>query len=231
MVGQRDLAAVTPPTMRRILAAVQAFERMQLSPKDEYTEALPRQVRFLNSSGETIPPYGCVQPIGTVEFGGRVYIEVTRPMDLTSALQGPFLFNGRYEIEDGKRGVAQFGPIFRVKLDGGTYLINQRLGPVDASFAVGKGCVYSFLGLDDIADDVGLVIANSTPVHMTVGASDIPAGSSGIFKYRIPGSSSTAWIDTTIEHTGWNDSSTPLNAGDRGYAFPVDCRWSLVGIC
>ena len=225
------IGVFTPEQLRRVWAATQAVERMNLVPDEEFQQVAPAPIYFKNSSGEIIPPYGCIQPVGTLEYGGMNYVEVTRPVDLTSALQGPFLFNGHEEVEVNGLGTAQSGPVFRVALDGGTYLINQRLGPVDAAFTVGKGCLYSYLGPDDIADDVGRVVFNNCPINVTVSSGGIAAGSSGLFTYRIPASSSTGWMATTVEYTGWNDSASALNSGDRGIAFPVDARWVVVGVC
>lgn len=231
MAGFREAGAVSPQTMRRILTVVQAFERMHLDAKASLQAMPSTPVYFKNVSGEKIPPYGCVQPVGAVEFGGQNYIEVTKPVDLTSALQGPFLFNRHFDVENNEFGTAQPGPVFRVALDGGTYSVNERLGPVDTSFTIGSGCLYSYLGPDDIAANVGRVVFNNSAISVTVGSGGIAAGSSGPITYRIPASSTTGWMDTAIEYTGWNDSASALNEGDRGIAFPVDARWVVVGVC
>lgn len=58
--------------------------------------------RFTNDSGETIPPYACMQIVGTEELGDNVFLKVDKPLD-TDGTAGAFIFNWHYEVEASMR--------------------------------------------------------------------------------------------------------------------------------
>lgn len=222
-------AVTSPEQMRRILAMVNRFEREGVPSFEISRPHVGTSVIVKNSSGHTVPPYGIVQPIGMVVENSRNYVEITRPVDLTSALQGPFYLNGPYEILDDEYGTMQSGPVFRVVTDGGTYVVNQRLGPTTSSFLAGSGCVWKVIGDDDIGTNIKRVKEDPTPIIGTVKTPGISANSTGTFFYREPVSGD--WSVTTIEYTGYNDSTSALATGTKVLAFPIDARWKLVEIC
>lgn len=222
-------AVTSPEQMRRILAMINRFEREGFPEIDPFRPHVGTSVIVKNSSGHTVPPYGIVQPIGIVVENKRNYVEVTRPVDLTSALQGPFYLNGPYEILDERYGTMQSGPVFRLKTDGATYVVNERLGPTASSFLAGTGCVWKCIGLDDIEEDLVRVVHDMTPILGTVKTPGISANSTGTFYYREPVVG--GWADTTIEYLGYNDASSALTTGAKVLAEPIDGRWKLVEIC
>ncbi|MEM1224616.1 MAG: hypothetical protein AAGJ40_02905 [Planctomycetota bacterium] len=69
-------------------------------------------IRVLNASGETIPPFACMQCVNTAERDDQNYVEVAKPADSTGAA-GPYVFNLFHEIPPGEYGVASDGPLTR----------------------------------------------------------------------------------------------------------------------
>lgn len=223
------LAVTTPDKMRRIIAAMERFEREFGQAAESLRPHIASSVIFKNTSGQTVVPYGIVQPVGMLVENDRNYVEVTRPIDLTSAMQGPFYLNGPREVLNNEYGTAQSGPVFRIVTDGGTHNVNKRLGPTTSSFLAGSGCVWKVIGDDDIGTNIKRVKEDPTPIIGTVKTPGISANSTGTFFYREPVSGD--WSVTTIEYTGYNDSTSALATGTKVLAFPIDARWKLVEIC
>lgn len=112
-----------------------------------------------NETGQTIPPYACLQTDGTEDVGGQNYIKVVKPRDTTGE-NGWFLFNGHAEIaasSQQKYGIAYDGPCVRMLTDGTTITNGDRWKPVVGSFAVTKGeegDPFIAIGEDDIAENI-----------------------------------------------------------------------------
>jgi hypothetical protein len=183
---------------------------------------------FRNDSGHTIPAYGCFQASGTVEDGDQNYITAVRPISWTGAVVGPFFFNGPYEVLDGEYGNAQLGPVFRAIKDGTTLSVGMRLGPASGSFEMGKGCLYSYIGEDDVETDCIRIISNETPL-LAQSSTIIPANGSGTVTVRVP--SSGGWSAGTVTYSARNDSATDIQSDKRVMIFPVDAKWHAVEIC
>jgi hypothetical protein len=118
-----------------------------------------------NDSGYTIPPYGLMQPTGTVEVAKSFnYIKVKRPIDST-LMRSPLLINGPREIEVDGYGKAQNGPVYQLLHDGGTYVAGDRLGAKTSTFTATYGALFAVIGSDDIATNILRVMFDTSPLR------------------------------------------------------------------
>jgi hypothetical protein len=109
---------------------------------------------FTNVSGETIPPYACMQVLGTDEIGPQNYVQCDKPQD-TTATAGGYVFNGHRAVDDGKQGITQSGRVQRAIGDG-TSIAGDRYQPVVGDWGIEQNDSGPFImaGEDDIVDDV-----------------------------------------------------------------------------
>ncbi len=224
----KEIGAYTPKQAKRIWESVQAFERMGSTSATMAIPYTPTPIYFVNKSTATIPAYGCIQMNGASEIDGTTYIEVTKPFDYSNSVMGPFLLNGPGECLPDEIGTAQWGPIFRAKKDSATYTTGTRMGPVDASFDLSKGCLFTFIGDDDQEDDLIKVIACETPL-LAVAGSGISANTSGTVTAKQPASGN--WTAGTITYTAWNPTGVAIASAANVLLFPVDAKWLAVELC
>ncbi len=224
----KEAGIYSPKLAKRIWESVQAFERMGSTSAAMAIPYTPTPIYFVNRSTATIPAYGCVQMNGASEIDGTTYLDVTRPFDYSNSVMGPFLLNGPGECIPNDIGTAQWGPIFRAKKDSSTYSTGTRMGPVDASFNLAKGCLFTFIGNDEQEDNLIRVIACETPL-LAVAGSGIGANTSGTVTAKAPTSGN--WTAGAITYTAWNPSSTAISSGSLCILFPVDAKWAAIGIC
>jgi hypothetical protein len=224
----KEIGVYTPKQAKRIWESVQAFERMGSTSATMAIPYTPTPIYFVNKSTETIPAYGCVQMVGASDIDGTTYIEVKRPFEYASSVMGPFLLNGPGECLQDEIGTAQWGPIFRAKKDSATYLTGTRMGPVDASFDLSKGCLFTFIGDDEQEDDLIKVIACETPL-LAVAGSGIGANTSGTVTAKAPASGN--WTAGTITYTAWNPTGVAIASAANVLLFPVDAKWLAVELC
>jgi hypothetical protein len=114
---------------------------------------------FKNVSGETIPPYACVQLTGTTESGTHTnLLNADQPADATGKA-GPYGFNGPSSVAAGEIGTLQSGPAYRAIYNSGTQTAGIKYHPIKDSWEIkgagfGKGCgIWSYVGTDDIIAD------------------------------------------------------------------------------
>jgi hypothetical protein len=224
----KEIGVYTPKQAKRIWESVQAFERMGSTSAAMAIPYTPTPIYFVNRSTATIPAYGCVQINGASEIDGTTYIEVTRPFDYSNSVMGPFLLNGPGECLPDEIGTAQWGPIFRAKKDSATYSTGTRMGPVDASFDLSKGCLFTFIGDDEQSDDLIKVIACETPL-LAVAGSGIGANTSGTVTAKAPASGN--WTAGAITYTAWNPTGVAIASAASVLLFPVDAKWLAVELC
>jgi hypothetical protein len=224
----KEIGVYTPKQAKRIWESVQAFERMGSTAPSMAIPYTPTPIYFVNRSTETIPPYGCVQMVGSSDLDGTTYIEVKRPFEYANSVMGPFLLNGPGECLPDEIGMAQWGPIFRAKKDSATYSTGTRMGPVDASFDLSKGCLFTFIGDDEQEDDLIKVIACETPLLAVAGAG-IGANANGEVTARAP--SSGNWTAGTITYTAWNPTGVAIASTANVLLFPIDAKWVAVELC
>jgi hypothetical protein len=224
----KEAGIYSPKLAKRIWESVQAFERMGSTSATMAIPYTPTPIYFVNKSTATIPAYGCIQMNGASEIDGTSYIEVDRPFDYSASVMGPFLLNGPGECLPDEIGTAQWGPIFRAKKDSATYSTGTRMGPVDASFDLSKGCLFTFIGDDEQEDDLIKVIACETPL-LAVAGSGIGANTSGTVTAKAPASGN--WTAGTITYTAWNPTGVAIASAASVLLFPVDAKWLAVELC
>jgi hypothetical protein len=224
----KEIGVYTPKQAKRIWESVQAFERMGSTAPSMAIPYTPTPIYFVNRSTETIPAYGCVQMVGSSEIDGTTYIEVKRPFEYANSVMGPFLLNGPGECLQDEIGTAQWGPIFRAKKDSATYTTGTRMGPVESSFDLSKGCLFTYIGDDEQEDDLIKVIACEAPL-LAVAGSGIGANSSGTVTAKAPASGN--WTAGTITYTAWNPTGVAIASAANVLLFPVDAKWLAVELC
>ena len=107
--------------------------------------------------------------------------------------------------------------------------MGTRIGPNASSFEVGKGCLFTNCGADDIEEDVIRVIACETPLLAVAGAGGIAANSSGTVTAKVP--TSTGWAAGSVTYTAYNISATAISNNANVLIFPVDAKWVAVEVC
>jgi hypothetical protein len=228
-VARKDIGYYSPSLAKRIRDNSFAWERERAAKPIEIRQSTPDPIYFFNTSDEKIPPYGCIQKVGMETIDGQSIIKVDRPIDYTASVIGPFLLNGPAEVAGKGLGTAQWGPIFRAKKDSSTYSTGTRMGPVDASFDLSKGCLFTFIGDDEQEDDLIKVIACETPLLAIVGASGIAGNSSGTVTAKQPASGN--WTAGSVTYTAWAPTATAIAAAATVMIFPIDAKWVAVEIC
>jgi hypothetical protein len=224
----KEIGVYTPKQAKRIWESVQAFERMGSASAAMAIPYTPTPIYYVNKSTATIPAYGCVQMNGASDINGTTYIEVTRPFDYSNSVVGPFLLNGPGECLPDEIGTAQWGPILRAKKDSATYSTGTRMGPVDASFDLSKGCLFTYIGDDEQEDDLIKVIACETPL-LAVAGSGIGANTSGTVTAKQPASGN--WTAGSVTYTAWNPTGVAIASAANVLLFPVDAKWLAVELC
>jgi hypothetical protein len=114
---------------------------------------------FKNVSGETIPPFACVQLTGTTESGTHTnLLNADQPAD-AHGHSGPYAFNGPSSVAAGEIGTLQSGPAYRGIYNSGTQTAGIKYHPIKnsweikgAGFGTGSG-IWSYVGTDDIIAD------------------------------------------------------------------------------
>jgi len=152
-------------TAKMILDTVQYLKRsgFTIEPPGRGKQQIPplTPIYIRNDTGEEIPPFGCVQVTGTVEYNGQNWITVDKPVDATGDAGG-YLFNSRTAIEIGGYGNAFDGPVVRMLTDGSAITCGELWQPVVNSFLVSLGgTMFSAIGADDIEPDVMRAFVNS----------------------------------------------------------------------
>lgn len=111
----KAIGALRPGALRKLLQITQP-------PKPIYWNVY-------NISGQTIPPYSCVQVTGTTDVAGTVYLEVDLPAD-ASGENGPYVFTDHVSIEPFKYGVVQQGRKARATIESGSTDAGTKYQPV-----------------------------------------------------------------------------------------------------
>jgi hypothetical protein len=195
----------------------------------------PTYVR--NDTGETIPPFACLQVTGTVEAGGQNYITVDKPVDDTGEA-GKYLFNGIAPIEIGGYGIAHDGPVVRMLTEGTTVTCGDMWQPDIGEFAViPGGSMFSAVGEDDIETDVMRAFilggggGSGSKIFFEVDSAAI-AGTSSPYNGKmiltvtiiLAPCDQPSLIDTTVDVVDWstclaNAETTLAVVGREGWAF------------
>lgn len=203
----------------RIWKATRAFERM--NPASNTPQFLLEEdpIYFRNDSGEIIPAYSIIQAIDTVDDGGKNYLIVDKPIDTSTALTDRFYFNGPREVEIDGFGIAQRGPVYRVKKGSLTLVAGMRLGPKPNEWTINKGEMFSYLGEDDVDTDIIRVDRNES-LRLAIATAGVPArvgatlGSATVAaKHLTVSGSSRVIADSSQTYTAYNLAGTAVAAG------------------
>lgn len=157
------LTLIAPEDIPDVIAMLREWRLNRSSPSRSMQSGLvtaPTPIYVRNVSGLVIPPYACMQAVGTVDDTETTqnYIEVDQPADVDGTAGG-YLFNGPEEIGVGDDGVAQNSRVVRAIKDTGTATAGDSWQPIvnDWTIAAG-GTPFTMVGDDDIATDCVKVI-------------------------------------------------------------------------
>jgi hypothetical protein len=163
--------AYTPDIAKMVLDEIRKLQASgYLSAKGRkipYNPPPNTPIYIVNTSGETIPPFGCMQAVGTLEFGGQNYIQVDKPAD-TDGTSGGYLFNGDREVgyaATDKYGIAFAGPVVRTQSGSSGASAGTRFRPSVGSWTVAVDDEGQFIqiGPDDIEENVAKVFVDAVP--------------------------------------------------------------------
>jgi hypothetical protein len=157
-----DIGVFTKETAKELLAAYRQLKSSGLlAPgvlqslirgRPEFTEE-PK--KFTNISGDLIPPYACMQVVGTETIGGQTFLQVDKPADV-DGIAGPYIFNWHYAVEPTRQGVAQKHRIVRAYSAGGDATAGDKWQPVVGDWTIEQddGGQFTMCGEDVPASDV-----------------------------------------------------------------------------
>lgn len=141
--------------MQRIWKATQDFERSKSNRPVDNLEPIETPIFFRNDSAFTIPAFGLIQSVDTIDVTGSYnLVLVKRPIDST-LMRCPLLINGPNEVIADAFGMAQTGPVYWLLHDGAhTYVAGDRMGSLSGAFTATRGSLYAVLGNDAISTNV-----------------------------------------------------------------------------
>ncbi len=120
----------------------------------------PAPIFVYNDSIEIVPAFAFMQATTTLNEDGRSYIKIKKPIDST-ILRCPLLINGPTEIPVGGYGMAQNGPVYRLKCDTIPEL-GDRMGPKTGEWLGFLGSMYAVIGADEVDEDVFKVMFDTS---------------------------------------------------------------------
>lgn len=218
------IAGLSPEVARELLAFYRQAKATGLFgiPVDrspQFVQPVPTYVT--NTSGEAIPPYGCMQAVGMQKIGSRNYVQVDKPADATGEAGG-FLFNGPREIAIDGLGVGRDGRIAKALGDGSTATAGERWSPAASSWTIEPGgSLFTMIGADEVATDVVRVFVESggdTRYRFTL-TSAMTTGTGTADIYEMDGT--TAVESGATISVGMN-ALKELVSGDRGWCWRQD---------
>ena len=152
--------------MLRVYRQLQASGLLGRDAIESIVRRAPRSVEtpvfFRNDSGYEVPPYACMQVIGTVESEGQNYCTIDKPAD-TDASSGEYIFNGHEAVRAGgstaQYGTSQGGRLVRAIKASGTATAGDKWNPVIGEWTIEQDDNGRFVmaGDNDIAPDVARV--------------------------------------------------------------------------
>lgn len=229
-MARRDVGYYSPELAKRIRDNSFAWERERQLSQPTFRQTTPNPIYVINASNIlTIPALGVMQMVGTEKIDNQVFLKVDRPFDYSDSVLGQFLINEASDILPGEIGMAQFGPVYRAKSDGGTYSIGTRLGPTASAYTLSKGPAFTYLGDDDVDEDIVRIIACETPLLAIAGSSGIAANSSG--QVTAKAASSGDWTAGTVTYTAWNPTGVAISSNALCLIYPVDAKWVALELC
>jgi hypothetical protein len=151
-VNHAKLVATLTAAQRDALLGKLAESRDIKAPKDSNHQNSSAPIYFQNQSGMEVPPYACMQVVGTTESGGQNYLLIEQPAD-GDGTNGWYVFNGHCRVADGDKGLCHDGVLVR-SLTEGSPSAGDKVSPQANSWYVAEGSLFPVAGADDIADGV-----------------------------------------------------------------------------
>lgn len=225
----REVGYYSPELAKRIKDNSLAWERERQPAQPVFLPVGLNPIFVINVSVHRIPPFGCMQVVGTKHIEGQNFLKVDRPFDYSESVTSPFILNDTQPIEPSQIGMAQFGPVFRAIKDTGTFTVGTRLNPTVDSFKLSKGPLFVYLGEDDVDTDIIKVERCETPLLAIAGGSGIAANSSGQVTAKQPASGN--WTAGTITYTAWNPTGVAISSNALCLIYPVDAKWVALELC
>ena len=151
-VRHTRLVAALTAAQRDALLGRLAQSRDIKAPKDSNHQNSSAPIYFQNQSGMEVPPYACMQVVGTTESGGQNYLLIEQPAD-GDGTNGWYVFNGHCRVADGDKGLCHDGVLVR-SLTEGSPAAGDKVSPQANSWYVKEGSLFPVAGADDIAAGV-----------------------------------------------------------------------------
>jgi hypothetical protein len=183
----------------------------------------PGGIFVYNDSEEIVPAYAFMQATTTQNEGVRSYIKIEKPIDST-ILRCPLLINGPTEIPVGGYGMAQNGPVYRLKCET-IPVLGDRMGPTTGEWLGFLGSMYAVIGADEVEEDVFKVMFDTSSWRGKTKTAGLTVGTPALVKvYDAAG---------TLRSTEYTAETAVSNiAGDKEIElFSQYGRWFAVGLC
>jgi hypothetical protein len=140
----------------------------------------PGGIFVYNDSIEIVPAFAFMQATTTLNEDGRSYIKIKKPIDST-ILRCPLLINGPTEIPVGGYGMAQNGPVYRLKCDTIPEL-GDRMGPKTGEWLGFLGSMYAVIGADEVETGVFKVMFDTSSWLGKTKSTGLGVGSQALVK-------------------------------------------------
>jgi hypothetical protein len=157
-VNHVKMVATLTAAQRDALLGRLAESRDIKGPKDSNHQNSKAPIYFKNQSGMEVPPYACMQVVGTTESGGQNYLLIEQPKD-GDGTNGWYVFNSHCRVADGDKGLCHDGVLVR-SLTEGSPSAGEKVSPQAGSWYVTTGSLFPVAGPDDIADGVYRIFVN-----------------------------------------------------------------------
>ncbi len=183
----------------------------------------PAPIFVYNDSAEIVPAYAFMQATTTLNEDGRSYIKIKKPIDST-ILRCPLLINGPTEIPIGGYGMAQNGPVYRLKCET-IPVLGDRLGPATGEWLGHLGSMYAVIGADEVDEEVFKVMFDTSSWRGQTKTGGLNVGTPALVKVY----SATGALRTTEYIAETAVSSIPANA--EILLLSQYGRWLAMRIC
>jgi len=128
-----------------------------------------RPVSFINTHGETIPPFACMQIVGVVSSGPDLVIQVTKPTlaVISYGSASRFMFNGPTYVSSGYKGGGYYASpqaqtLIFPSANIGTSNFFQFASPVPNQWYLDSGWIYEIM----LPDPIGVHVQGSAVVGL-----------------------------------------------------------------
>jgi len=141
-------------------------------PLGEYSELDKcHWVKFINSSGEEIPPYAALRVTGTTTRNGEPFFTVAKP---TSSEQKWYAINGAAAVSAGQVGECTFTPQAIARYSGGSLTVGDEIGPQNNSWDLQSGGK-NFFYLGTKSNNRSLTLIEAVQVNSTASTTETVA--------------------------------------------------------